>query len=98
MADIETRLLAELAERQTITNSSEYATLREVAHDKVVGVIKSLQAAELIEAEVILSQVTERRYNNLCNTKHGLQTWSTLARMTVTGAEACKLCADTRGN
>ena len=65
MADIETQLLADLAERQSIVNSSEYASSRQVAHDKVVGVIKSLQAAELIEAEVVLAQVTAHLYKTL---------------------------------
>lgn len=52
MADVEAQLLAELAERQAIANSSEFATSREVGHDKVVGIIKSLQAAGLVQAEV----------------------------------------------
>ena len=52
MADVEVQLLAELAERQAIANSSDFATSREIGHDKVVGIIKSLQAAGLVEAEV----------------------------------------------
>ena len=52
MADVEAQLLADLAERQAIENSSDFATAREVGHDKVVGIIKSLQAAGLVEAEV----------------------------------------------
>lgn len=51
MADAEEQLLAEIAEHQIVSNSSEYASSHSVPHDKIVGVIKSLQAAGLIDAE-----------------------------------------------
>lgn len=52
MADAEQQLLANLAERQSIANSFEYASSHGVAPDRIVGIIKSLEAAGLIEAEV----------------------------------------------
>ena len=52
MADIELRLLADLSESQTIADSSEYAATRNLQHNQLVGVIKSLLAAGLIEGEV----------------------------------------------
>ena len=54
MADIESRLLADLSELQTIPDSLEYAAARSLQHNLLVGVIKSLLAAGLIEGEVIL--------------------------------------------
>ena len=52
MADVEGQLLADLAELQTIPDSLEYAASRGVQHSQLVGVIKSLTAAGLIEGEV----------------------------------------------
>ena len=54
MADMEGRLLADLAELQTIPDSLEYATSRDVQHNQLVGVIKSLLAAGLLQGEVCL--------------------------------------------
>lgn len=53
MADIELRLLADLSELQTIADSLEYAATRSLQHNLLVGVIKSLLAAGLIEGEVV---------------------------------------------
>lgn len=52
MSDVELRLLADLSESQTIADSSEYAATRNLQHNQLVGVIKSLLAAGLIEGEV----------------------------------------------
>ena len=54
MSDIELRLLADLSDSQTIADSSEYAATRNLQHNQLVGVIKSLLAAGLIEGEVTL--------------------------------------------
>lgn len=55
MADIELRLLANLSETQTISDSSAYAATHNLQHNQLVGVIKSLLAAGLIEGEVYSS-------------------------------------------
>ena len=52
MADVEGQLLADLAARNSIPDSSEYAASRDLQHSQVVGVIKSLLAAGLVEGEV----------------------------------------------
>lgn len=52
MADIELRLLADLSESQTIADSSAYAATHHLQHNQLVGIIKSLLAAGLIEGEV----------------------------------------------
>ncbi len=52
MAGVEGRLLADLAELQSISDSSEYAASRDIQHNQLVGVIKSLLAAGLVEGEV----------------------------------------------
>ena len=52
MADVELRLLADLSELQTIADSAEYAATHDLQHNQLVGVIKSLLAAGLIEGEV----------------------------------------------
>ena len=53
MADIESCLLADLSELQTIADSVEYAATRSLQHKQLVGVIKSLLAAGLIAGEVV---------------------------------------------
>ena len=52
MADIELRLLADLSELQTINDSSQYAASANLQHNQLVGIVKSLLAAGLIEGEV----------------------------------------------
>lgn len=52
MADTELRLLADLSELQVIPDSAEYAQTRDIQHNQLVGVIKSLLAAGLVEGEV----------------------------------------------
>lgn len=52
MADVEGRLLADLAELHSIPDSSEYAASHDIQHNQLVGVIKSLLAAGLVEGEV----------------------------------------------
>ncbi|KAL3150705.1 hypothetical protein ABBQ32_000492 [Trebouxia sp. C0010 RCD-2024] len=64
MADIELRLLADLSELQTIADSLEYAATRSLQHNLLVGVIKSLLAAGLIEGE-------ERRHASFALTAEG---------------------------
>ena len=59
MADVELRLLADLSELQVIADSVEYAQTRDLQHNQLVGVIKSLLAAGLIEGEV-------RKYQHRC--------------------------------
>lgn len=54
MDDVEGRLLADLAELQSIPDSIDYASSRNVQHSQLVGVIKSLLAAGLLEGEVCL--------------------------------------------
>lgn len=51
MADVEGRLLADLAELHSIPDSSEYAASHDIQHNQLVGVIKSLLAAGLVEGE-----------------------------------------------
>ena len=52
MAEIEGQLLADLNEQQTLPNSAEYAASRNLEHSQIVGIVKSLQASGLVEAEV----------------------------------------------
>ena len=52
MGDVEGQLLAGLNEHQTIANSAGYAASRQLEHSQIVGIIKSLQASGLVEAEV----------------------------------------------
>ena len=52
MSDMESQLLAELADCQCINESSEYAASHDIQHNQLVGVIKSLLAAGLVEGEV----------------------------------------------
>lgn len=52
MADVEGQLLADLAAHSSIADSSAYAASHDLQHNQLVGVIKSLLAAGLIEGEV----------------------------------------------
>ena len=52
MSDVESQLLAELADCQSIDDSLEYAASHDLQPNQVVGVIKSLLAAGLVEGEV----------------------------------------------
>ena len=52
MSNVEIQLLAELGHCQSIDDSSEYAATRDLQHNQLVGVIKSLLAAGLVEGEV----------------------------------------------
>lgn len=61
MADAEEQLLAEVAEHQIVPNSSEYAASHSIPHDKIVGIIKSLQAAGLIDAEVKFAAAASKK-------------------------------------
>ncbi len=52
MSDVESQLLAEVADCQSIDDSLEYAASHDLQHNQLVGVIKSLLAAGLLEGEV----------------------------------------------
>ena len=52
MADLEASLLLELGEQGNIADSGDFATKLGVEHGLVVGIIKSLQASEMITVEV----------------------------------------------
>ena len=52
MSGVESQLLAELANCQSIDDSLEYAASHDLQHNQLVGVIKSLLAAGLVEGEV----------------------------------------------
>lgn len=52
MADIEQALLQQLAESGTVADSGDFAKAVQQDHLKVVGTIKSLEAAEMIVVEV----------------------------------------------
>ncbi len=52
MSDVESQLLAELGNCQSIDDSSEYAATQDLQHNQLVGVIKSLLAAGLVEGQV----------------------------------------------
>ena len=52
MADIEQAMLQQLAESGTIADSGDFAKALQQDHLKVVGTIKSLEAAEMITVEV----------------------------------------------
>lgn len=52
MSDVESQLLAELGNCQSIDDSTEYAATHDLQHHQLVGVIKSLLAAGLVEGQV----------------------------------------------
>ncbi len=52
MADLEGQLLQALNEKECIADSGDFAKSQGVDHMAVVGVIRSLQASEMIVAEV----------------------------------------------
>jgi hypothetical protein len=52
MVDIEATMLQQLAEAGSIADSGEFAQALGQDHLKVVGTIKSLEAAEMITVEV----------------------------------------------
>mgnify|MGYP001807217659 CR=1 FL=1 len=52
MADLESQLLQALNEKECIADSGDFAKSQGVDHMAVVGVIRSLQASEMIVAEV----------------------------------------------
>lgn len=52
MADIEQALLQQLAESGSIPDSGDFAAALGQEHLKVVGTIKSLEAAEMVTVEV----------------------------------------------
>lgn len=64
MSDMESQLLAELADCQCINESSEYAASHDIQHNQLVGVIKSLLAAGLVEGE-------EQRHASYALTQEG---------------------------
>lgn len=57
MADLETKVLHALNEQGSIADSGVFAESLAVDHQALVGVIKSLQASELITVEVGLLQL-----------------------------------------
>jgi DNA-binding MarR family transcriptional regulator len=56
MAELEQQLLQAVNEAGSIEDSGEFAEKLQVDHNAVVGVIKSLQAAEMIVTQVPLRQ------------------------------------------
>ncbi|KAL0029600.1 hypothetical protein WJX79_007324 [Trebouxia sp. C0005] len=64
MSDVESQLLAELADCQSIDDSLEYAASHDLQPNQVVGVIKSLLAAGLVEGE-------EQRHASYALTQEG---------------------------
>lgn len=52
MADLESSVLQALSTHETIADSGEFASSLNVDHMTLVGVIRSLQASEMIVAEV----------------------------------------------
>lgn len=52
MADIEQALLQQLAESGTVADSGDFAAALQQDHLRIVGTVKSLEAAEMISVEV----------------------------------------------
>lgn len=77
MADTEQRLLQQLGEAGTIPDSGHMAEAVGVEHLALVGVLKSLEAAEMIATEVgsKLTNLLHQQQHVTCHMPHGHFAW-----------------------
>lgn len=66
MADIEQVLLQQLADKGSIADTGDFAAELKQDHLKVVGVIKSLEMAEMIAVQVSRGQPCHHHVDKLC--------------------------------
>ena len=92
MVDLEGRLLADLAELQHIADSAEYTATRGLQHSQIIGVVKSLLAAGLVEGEVCSYRLLMYLWYRHVSLVRVSTAGSAVSFSSPAGATPCQLC------